>query len=338
MKILITGAAGFIGRALVKALAEDNDVIGIDNLNTLSDISIKYARLSDLGIPIDNISYGKALMSRTLSFFRFLKLDVADREGLPRLFADIHFDCVVHLAAQAGVRRSMEMPFAYAEANLLGFLNVLECCRKSSPLPRLVFASSSSVYGAQTKIPFSENDPTDKPVSFYAATKKADELMAQAYCALYGISVVGLRYFSVYGPWGRPDMAPFIFLRAILRGIPVHLFNDGRMSRDFTFIDDVVECTRRVIVHSLVDAPLFRIYNIGHSVPVTLYELISVLELVAGKKAIVELTGMQHGDVSCTMADVSFFARDYGYRPLTSLQQGAVALYRWFLSYPKLWT
>lgn len=332
MRILITGAAGFIGHALVKALAKQGDELtGIDNLSPLSNERIKQARLNDLGIAVSDAAYGKVVKSNIIPSFRFLKLDVADRDELPRLFTKEQYDCVVHLAAQAGVRRSADAPFAYAESNLIGFLNILECCRKAAPA-RLIFASSSSVYGAQSQIPFAETASTDAPLSFYAATKKADELFAYSYHKLFGISAVALRFFTVYGPWGRPDMAPLIFLKAILAETPVRLFNKGRMTRDFTYIDDVVECIRRVIMH-VPPTPTFNIYNIGSAAPVTLTHFLATLEQATGKKAIVQLADMQPGDVPCTMSDVSRFVRDYGYRPRTLLSEGLASLCRWYKNY-----
>lgn len=329
MRILITGAAGFIGHALVKALAKQgNELTGIDNLSPLSNERIKQARLNDLGISVSDAAYGKVVKSNTIPSFRFLKLDVADRDELPRLFTKEQYDCVVHLAAQAGVRRSMDAPFAYAETNLIGFINILECCRKA-PSARLIFASSSSVYGAQSQIPFAETASTDAPLSFYAATKKADELFAYSYHKLFGISAVALRFFTVYGPWGRPDMAPLIFLKAITQGTPLRLFNRGRMTRDFTYVDDVVECIRRVVIR-VSSSQVFSVYNIGSASPVSLNDFLATLEQATGKKAIVQLADMQPGDVPSTMADVSRFVRDYGYRPRTPLTEGLASLYRWY--------
>lgn len=337
MNILITGVAGFIGHALVKALAkEGNEIAGIDNLSPLSNERIKYARLNDLGIDVSQTEYGKEQKSSALPSFRFLKLDVTDREALPKLFEKGRFDCVIHLAAQAGVRRSVDDPFSYAETNLLGFLNVLECCRQNMPA-RLVFASSSSVYGADSKVPFSETEPADKPVSFYAATKRADELMAYSYSSLYGLSAVALRFFTVYGPWGRPDMAPFIFMKALLTGSPLRLFNGGRMCRDFTFIDDVAECVRRVVMLAAPNDDPFKVYNVCSSVPVNLSDFLAALERITGKKAIVELADMQQGDVPRTMGDFSRFTRDYGFLPHTTINEGLEAFCRWFAFHRQLW-
>lgn len=338
MKILITGAAGFIGHALVKALAnEDVDIIGLDSINDYYDVMLKYRRLADSGIPSDAIRYGEIAQSTTLPRYRFLRLDLTDKEPLLRLFHDEQFTHVVNLGAQAGVRYSIMNPYAYVESNILGFLNVLEGCRQNGVL-RLLFASSSSVYGQDREVPFHEEDCTDSPVSLYAATKKSDEVMAYAYSKLYGFETIGLRFFTVYGPWGRPDMAPMKFMKAILSGQTIDVYNEGHMLRDFTYIDDIV---RGILL--ILQGPSFRsrpslegnnvpatIYNIGNSQPIQLLDFIRTIEEVTGHKANMHLMGMQPGDVTRTYADSSRLEHDYGYKPSTSLREGISRLYDWF--------
>ena len=319
MKILVTGAAGFIGAAVSRRLlAEGNEVVGLDNLNPYYDVRLKEARLGTLA---------------GYDGFRFVKTDLADAESLNRLFEENHFECVVNLAAQAGVRYSIENPRAYIDSNLTGFFNILECCR-NHPVQHLVYASSSSVYGSNEKVPFSEEDKVDDPVSLYAATKKADELMASCYSKLYGIPATGLRFFTVYGPWGRPDMAPLLFTKAIDEGRPIKVFNEGNMSRDFTYIDDIVEGVVRVI--SL--APSLRpdrgrhdIFNIGCSSPVKLTDFISALEEALGKKAIKVMTPMQKGDVVYTYADTAKLEKAVGYKPCVTVRDGVARLVEWYL-------
>ena len=310
MKVLVTGAAGFIGNELALRLtARGDEVTGIDNLNDYYDVSLKKARLNRL---------------KNEPNFNFIKLDIANRKEIARLFAENSFDAVVNLAAQAGVRYSLENPSAYVDANLTGFANILEGCRQSK-VKHLVFASSSSVYGANTKLPFSEQDNVDHPVSLYAATKKAAELMAHSYAHLYGLPCTGLRFFTVYGPWGRPDMAYFSFTRKILAGEPIPVFNEGRMKRDFTYIDDIIEGVVRVI-DKLPDgdeqwngdkpnpatshAP-YRIYNIGNNNTVQLLDFIHVLEDCLGRKASINMQPMQKGDVKATFAKCGCFKRGH---------------------------
>ncbi len=332
MHILITGAAGFIGAAVAKRLLDRGDsVYGIDNLNAYYDVSLKEARLARLR-PYEN--------------FVFQKLDVADRASMAELFATHRFDGVLHLAAQAGVRYSIEHPYAYVDANLVGFANVLEGCRHGG-VGHLVFASSSSVYGANTKLPFSERDNVDHPVSLYAATKKANELMAHSYAQLYGLKCTGLRFFTVYGPWGRPDMALFKFTSKILRGEPIQVFNHGRMRRDFTYIDDIVEGVVAIIDRPpsgdptwRSDAPNpavsyapYRIYNIGNNRPVDLMRCIEILESCLGKKAEIELMPMQPGDVPATFADTTALHEAVGFKPDTPLEVGVARFVDWYQSY-----
>jgi len=331
-KILVTGSAGFIGFHVAKRLLEIGDkVVGLDNLNDYYDVSLKRARLAQL---------------TPVPAFGFVKMDLADREGVRQLFEAENFDFVVHLAAQAGVRYSLTNPEAYVDANLVGFAHVLEGCR-SSKVRHLVFASSSSVYGANTRIPFSVHDNVDHPVSLYAATKKANELMAHVYAHLYELPCTGLRFFTVYGPWGRPDMALFLFTRAILEGRPIQVYNHGKMRRDFTYIDDVVEGVIRVMERipepnpewrsdrpdpGTSSAP-YRIYNIGNHDPVELIRFIEVLETKLGRKAQLELLPLQPGDVPATYADVDDLIRDTGFQPRTSIEEGIGRFVDWYREY-----
>lgn len=331
-KILVTGAAGFIGFHLCqKLLVQGYSVVGLDNLNNYYDVSLKQARLAQLE-PKPN--------------FQFHLLDVADRPAIAQLFNEQHFDIVVNLAAQPGVRYSLVNPHAYIDSNLVGFTNILEGCRHSA-VNHLVFASSSSVYGANTRLPFSVHDNVDHPISLYAATKKANELMAHTYSHLYGLPVTGLRFFTVYGPWGRPDMALFSFTQAILSGQPIKIFNYGKMRRDFTYIDDIVEGILRLMQSipqpdatwsstnpdpGTSQAP-YRIYNIGNHQPVELMHLISVLETCLGKTAIRNLLPLQPGDLIETYADVSDLVRDVGFMPSTPIEVGVERFVTWYRNY-----
>jgi len=328
MKILVTGAAGFIGFHLCqRLLARGDEVIGIDNLNDYYDVSLKEARLAQLS---------------PQAGFRFERMDIADREGVRALFEATRFDAVLHLAAQAGVRYSIDHPEKYIDANLVGFANVIEGCRQSK-VGHLVYASSSSVYGTNHKIPFSTNDPVDHPMSLYAATKRANELMAHTYSHLFALPATGLRFFTVYGPWGRPDMSPIKFARAILSGESLQVFNRGDMVRDFTYIDDIVEGVIRAMDHipapgGNFDSPAtskapFRIYNIGNNQPVKLMRYIEVLEACLGRKAELELLPMQPGDVQATQADVSDLERDVGFRPATTVETGVQRFVEWYRQY-----
>jgi len=333
-RVLITGAAGFIGFHLAKRLiAERDEVIGLDNLNDYYEVTLKEARLAQVqGQP----------------GFVFYKMDLADRQGLARLFTEHRPDVVVNLAAQAGVRYAQQNPYAYVDSNLVGFVNLLECCRHTG-IKHLVFASSSSVYGANTKMPFSAHDNVDHPVSLYAATKKANELIAHTYSHLYDIPATGLRFFTVYGPWGRPDMALFLFTRAILEGRPINVFNFGKMQRDFTYIDDIVEGVVRVMDKPprpnpswTGDAPdpgtsraPYKIYNIGNNQPVELLQFIEVLEKKLGRKAEKNLLPLQPGDVPATYADVDDLVRDVGFKPNTPIEVGVERFVAWYRSYHK---
>lgn len=319
MNILITGAAGFIGSSLLKKLASRGDkVVGVDNLNNYYDPRLKLSRLAECKSSVD---------------FEFLCMDIADHDAMERLFASHNFDVVVNLAAQAGVRYSIEKPYAYQHSNLDGFLCILEQCRHHG-VKHLVFASSSSVYGQDSKVPFREEDTVDSPVSLYAATKRTDELMAYTYSHLYGLRATGLRYFTVYGPWGRPDMAPMLFAKAIMTGEEIKVFNNGDMARDFTFIDDIVEGTMRVIdtTNSPSMAHRYRIYNIGCGHPVKLMDFIGELEGVFGRKAKMKFLPMQPGDVYITYADTTRLQLEMGYRPQVSLHEGIKQFAEWYLS------
>ena len=330
MKILVTGAAGFIGYHLASRLLRDgHTVVGLDSLNDYYDVRLKQARLGQLGIfePKD----GVVEQSNCYEAFRFVKGDLSDRELLPRLFSEEQFDAVINLAAQAGVRYSLENPFAYVESNLVGFVNLLECCRHY-PVKHLVYASSSSVYGGNTKTPFSEEDRVDNPVSLYAATKKSNELMASCYAHLYGIPSTGLRFFTVYGPWGRPDMAPMLFTKAILAGEPIKVFNEGNLSRDFTYIDDIVEGVVRVL-QKPPQEPRHEIYNIGGGHPVQLMDFIHTLEELLDRKAVLELLPMQPGDVYTTYADSSKLETVVHFQPTISLRDGLASLVEWYQSW-----
>jgi len=330
--VLVTGAAGFIGYHLSRRLlAGGCRVVGIDNMNDYYDVRLKRARLDRL-TDHDN--------------FAFHKLDLADLKGLEGIFTSERIDGVVNLAAQAGVRYSLKNPHAYVEANLVGFVNLLECCRHNKT-GHLVFASSSSVYGANTAMPFSVHDNVDHPVSLYAATKKSNELMAHTYCHLYGMACTGLRFFTVYGPWGRPDMALFLFTDAILNDRPIQVFNHGKMQRDFTYIDDIVEGVVRVMGNLPEpnpdwsgDAPdpgtsyaKYRIYNIGNNQPVELTRFIEVIEEAVGKKAKKEMMDMQPGDVPATYADIDDLARDVGFSPDTPIEKGVERFVEWYREY-----
>jgi UDP-glucuronate 4-epimerase len=332
MRVLVTGAAGFIGYHVAHALlARGEEVIGLDNLSPYYDVGLKQARL--------------ALLQREQRF-RFLKLDIADRQAMEEAFSNEGFERVVHLAAQAGVRHSLSNPHAYGDSNLIGFLNILEGCRRSH-VAHCVFASSSSVYGANARLPFDVRQNVDHPLNLYAATKKSNELMAHAYAHLYRLPMTGLRFFTVYGPWGRPDMSPFLFLRKIMDGKPVDVFNHGRHRRDFTYIDDIVEGVLRTLDRlaepnaewsgcapdpATSSAP-FRLYNIGNNQPVELLEFIGCIEHATGRKAQLNMLPMQPGDMLDTCADVSDLAAAVGFQPHTPIEEGVSRLVAWYRSY-----
>jgi UDP-glucuronate 4-epimerase len=318
MRILVTGVAGFIGmHCAQRLLARGDSVLGIDNLSAYYAVELKQARLAELS--------GNA-------GFRFERADLVDSAALDALFASFRPEAVLHLAAQAGVRHSLENPASYVQSNLVGFANLLEACRKIAPR-HLVYASSSSVYGANPKLPWSETDNVDHPVSLYAATKKSNELMAHSYSHLFGLACTGLRYFTVYGPWGRPDMSPMLFAKAIMEGKPIRVFNHGDMQRDFTYIDDIVEGTLRVLDKPAAGSRPYALYNIGNHVPVALPEYIAALERALGKKAVTELAPMQPGDVKATYADTSALAAAVGFAPSTPLEDGLERFAQWFKRY-----
>ena len=330
MKILITGAAGFIGfYAAIRLLEKGHSIVGIDNINDYYDINLKYARLNQLGVCESTINYNRPIRSSLFERFRFIKLNLEDRENIESLFKSEHFDVVLNLAAQAGVRYSIENPYTYIQSNIVGFLNILECCRNYD-VKHFVYASSSSVYGKNAKVPFSEDDRVDTPVSLYAATKKADELMAYTYTSLYGFYTTGLRFFTVYGPLGRPDMAPMLFASAILKEQPIKVFNNGDLSRDFTFIDDIVEGLVRVVEREPQGDVQARVYNIGCGSPTRLMDFIQTLEDAIGKKAEMKFLPMQQGDVFQTYADTSKLEKDFGYKPGTQLKDGVEKFVKWF--------
>lgn len=330
MKILVTGAAGFIGFHLTRSLAErGDDVVGLDCINDYYDVNLKYGRLTENGIDRECVSDGKMTKSSKYDNMRFVKMKLEDRDMLQDLFERERFDKVMNLAAQAGVRYSLENPYAYVDSNLVGFVNLLECCRHY-PVKHLVYASSSSVYGTNAKVPFSEDDRVDTPVSLYAATKKADELMAHTYSHLYGIPSTGLRFFTVYGPWGRPDMSPILFADAMTKGEPIKVFNNGDMSRDFTYIDDIVEGTLRVIDKAPEGRTPYRIYNIGCGHPTRLMDFIHTIEACLGKKAVMKMLPMQPGDVYRTYADTTRLETEMGYKPKVQLEEGIRAFVEWY--------
>ncbi|MFL0804174.1 MAG: NAD-dependent epimerase [Agarilytica sp.] len=332
MKILVTGAAGFIGfHTSLKLLQRNDEVIGIDNLNDYYDVSLKESRLNRL---------------KEKAHFQFIKLDLADRDGMEKLFQDHQFDRVINLAAQAGVRYSIENPRTYIDANIVGFLNILEGCRHTN-VPHLSYASSSSVYGANVKQPFAESDNVDHPVSLYAASKKSNELMAHTYSNLFSLPTTGLRFFTVYGPWGRPDMALFKFTKGIIEGTPIDVYNHGDMYRDFTYIDDIVEGVIRITDKipkantkwdgldpdpSSSFAP-YKVYNIGNNAPVKLMDFVHAIEDSIGKKANINMMPIQPGDVPSTCADVSALVNDIGFKPATSVKEGVQHFVDWYKSY-----
>ena len=336
IKILVTGAAGFIGYHAVRALTEEGfQVTGLDNINTYYDVDLKYARLSDAGISKNDIKHGELICSTKNSSYRFIQLDITDRVALTDLFEKERFTHILHLAAQAGVRYSLENPHTYIDSNVVGFENLLENCRHYS-VKHFVYASSSSVYGLNNKIPYKETDVTESPASLYAATKKANELMAHVYSHLFAVPTTGIRFFTVYGPWGRPDMAPSLFMNAIMNEQPIRVFNHGNMQRDFTFIDDIVKGILKIIISPPVKEIPYEIYNIGNSQPVELMNFIQIMEKTAGKKALLTMEDMQPGDVRITYADTTHLEDDFDYKPCTTIENGIKKFYEWFVSYHKL--
>lgn len=350
MNILVTGAAGFIGSAVCKKLLERGDiVVGLDNINNYYDPELKYGRLSELGIAKEEVAWYKFTNSSVYPEFKFIRMNLEDKQAMQMLFANGKFDTVINLGAQAGVRYSISNPDAYIESNIDGFINILEGCRHNG-IKHLLYASSSSVYGLNGKVPFSEHDGIAHPVSLYAATKKSNELMAHAYSKLYNLPTTGLRFFTVYGPWGRPDMSPFLFIDAILHNRPIKVFNNGDMYRDFTYIDDIVEGIVRIL--SVVPegntewdetnpdpatstAP-YRVFNIGNQHPTKLMDYIACIEKSIGRDAEKEFLPMQPGDVYRTYADSSALAEATGFRPDTPLQTGIDRTVNWFKNYYNL--
>lgn len=347
MKILITGTAGFIGFNLARSLLQRGDeVVGIDAINDYYDVNLKYARLKELGIAKEDIGYGKQTSSKTMPKHSFYQVNLEDKEALFKIFEAEKPDAVCNLAAQAGVRYSLTNPFAYIDSNITGFINILEGCRHNN-VENLCYASSSSVYGLNEEMPFSVHDNVDHPISLYAASKKSNELMAHTYSHLFGIKTTGLRFFTVYGPWGRPDMALFLFTKAILEGKPIDVFNNGNMRRDFTYIDDIVSGIIGVIDNpakpnsdwsgknpdpSTSKAP-YRVYNIGNNSPVSLMEFIEAIEENLGKKAEKNFLPLQPGDVPATYADISDLARDTGYTPKTGVKEGIKNFIEWYRAF-----
>jgi UDP-glucuronate 4-epimerase len=347
MKILVTGTAGFIGFHLAQRLVADGyEVVGLDVINDYYDVRVKYGRLREMGIDPDALQPGRLQTSSTHPNYRFVQLDLADRAGLNDLFAAEQFDTVVNLAAQAGVRYSLINPQAYVDSNIIGFVNILEACRHNG-VKHLAYASSSSVYGLNEKMPLSTSDNVDHPVSLYAASKKSNELMAHTYSHLFGLATTGLRFFTVYGPWGRPDMALFLFTEAMLKDEPIKVFNHGNMVRDFTYIDDIVEGVVRVIQHppqgnpdwsgahpdpSTSPAP-YKVYNIGNNNPVKLMDFIEAIEKELGVTAKKNMMDIQPGDVPATYADVQDLVDDLGYQPATPVREGIRRFVEWYKAF-----
>lgn len=335
-KVLITGAAGFIGYYLCeKLLTAGYRVIGLDNINDYYDVNLKYSRLENLGINKHQIAYNTSVESTLYpNNFKFIKLNLEDRDNLPKLFEQESFDCVINLAGQAGVRYSIENPMAYVDSNIVGFVNILEACRHYN-VSKLLYASSSSVYGNSVDVPFSTDSSVDNPISLYAATKKSNELMAYSYSHLYGIQTIGLRFFTVYGPWGRPDMAMFLFTDAILNNRPIKVFNNGDLSRDFTYIDDIIQGINLIVKDKSQDQK-YQLFNIGNSKPVQLLEFIEEIEKATGKQAQKIMLPMQPGDVNQTWADVEDLRKKYGYNPDFTVKEGVKNFVEWYVGYYKI--
>jgi len=338
MKILVTGTAGFIGSHLaIKLLERGDEVVGLDNINDYYDQNVKYGRLRR-GCIIEkledgkDIEFNKLLTSKTNPNYKFIRMNLEDKNAMMKLFQEQKFDAVCNLAAQAGVRYSLTNPDTYINSNIVGFMNILECCRHND-VKNLSYASSSSVYGSNTKLPFSTQDNVDHPISLYAASKKSNELMAHTYSHLFGISTTGLRFFTVYGPWGRPDMALFLFTKAALEGKSIDVFNNGEMVRDFTYIDDIVEGVVRVIDNPRTTTPPYKVYNIGNNNPVELMDFIKAIENKLGKTIEKNMMPLQAGDVPATYADVSDLVEDLGYKPETPVQDGINQFIDWYLDF-----
>ncbi|NOR72081.1 MAG: NAD-dependent epimerase/dehydratase family protein [Methylomarinum sp.] len=350
MKILITGTAGFIGSHLAnKLLARGDEVVGLDCINEYYDIRIKYGRLAKEGIQENSVDYNKLTRSELYPNYLFIKLNLEDKDNLMNLFADQQFDAVCNLAAQAGVRYSLANPDAYIDSNITGFINILEACRHHN-VKNLSYASSSSVYGLNEELPFSTEHNVDHPISLYAASKKSNELMAHAYSHLFDIATTGLRFFTVYGPWGRPDMAPFLFVKAAIDGQAIQVFNNGEMLRDFTYIDDIIEGVTRVIDNPAKEDPNwngksskvssssapYRIYNIGSNSPIRLMDFIAAIENETGKTIEKKMLPMQPGDMPATYADVKELVEDLKYRPTTTIEEGMSHFVNWYVEFFKV--
>ena len=344
-KILVTGAAGFIGFHLVNRLIRNKyEVYGIDNINDYYDTALKYSRLKETGIEATNtsaeiveykteeIKFGEEIRSNKYNNYRFKRLDIQNKEDLFEFFKTEKFDYIINLAAQAGVRYSIENPDVYIQSNIVGFFNILEACR-NFPVKKLLYASSSSVYGNNSQVPFSTNDKTDKPVSLYAATKKSNELMAHTYSHLYKIPTIGLRFFTVYGSWGRPDMAPILFTNAINNGIPLNVFNNGELERDFTHVSDIVEGIVNLIAIDKPEADYYKLFNIGNGTPVKLMRFINLLESALGKNAKLNFMEMQPGDVKQTWAEIMQLKDYCGYKPKTKIEEGILEFTNWYRKY-----
>lgn len=348
--MLVTGTAGFIGSHLIQRLLTENmELVGLDSINDYYDVRIKEGRLERAGIAVQELSYGKLVQSSKHANYRFVQMNLADKEGISQLFAQEQFTHVVNLAAQAGVRYSISHPHVYTESNVTGFLNILEGCRYAKTA-HLVYASTSSVYGLNTNMPLSPHESTEHPMTLYAATKKANELMAHSYSHLFGMATTGVRFFTVYGPWGRPDMALFLFADAIVKGEPIKVFNNGEMIRDFTYVTDITEGLYRLLIKAPVanadwnsktpdpansSAP-YRIVNIGNSNPVKLMDYIGALEKALGRTALKEMLPMQLGDVPATHADMSDLVNDYGYKPETNIIDGVQRFVDWYSDFYKI--
>lgn len=329
--LLITGIAGFIGYSLAKSLLNTGvNIIGIDNINNYYDVNLKLDRLKNLGFSINEIEQNNIVRSKIDTNLTFEKLSLEDNLGIEKIFQNYKIDIVVHLAAQAGVRYSISNPEAYISSNIVGFSNLIEISNKYK-VRHFIFASSSSVYGNSAMAPFNESDNTDNPVSLYAATKKSNEIIANAYHNLFGLNITGLRFFTVYGPWGRPDMAPMLFLKSLLSNEPINIFNDGKLRRDFTYIDDIVNGINKVISSNKDTG--FRLYNIGNSSPVDLLYFISLFEKETGLKFKTKYLPMQSGDVFETFADITKISNDFGYKPNTSIENGVSLFIQWYLDY-----
>lgn len=337
MKVLITGSAGFIGFHLAKQLAAsgENEIVGLDIINDYYDVNLKYARLEESGIKREDIQWGVPAKSSVNPNYSFYRIDIADYPSLSKLFKEHSFDYVIHMAAQAGVRYSIDHPHAYIQSNIVGLTHILECCRHGK-IKHLIYASSSSVYGENKKIPFAEDDRTDYPISLYAATKKSGELLAHSYSHLFHLPTTGVRLFTAYGPWGRPDMAPMLFAEAIFENRPIQVFNQGNMQRDFTFIDDITDGITSLLLqvpNEESPTPFYQLFNIGNSKPANLMDLITNLEKNIGKTAILDMQRMQPGDVPVTYADISRLYTHTGYTPSITLEEGIPAFVDWLKFY-----